>query len=448
MKKAVGSLIASILVCSMMVPAFAENKTNAQLRSDFKIEIDGQECVFTRADGSTALPILYNDTTYLPLRAIGEIMGKNVNWDEINKTINISGDRKETTKNTQTATAESKEVLVQERGDFLIEIDGVTMDFRTSSGVKISPIVYNGSTYLPLRAIGQIMGKDVAWDNTTKKVSLAPSDSAVTDADSFKTDADAVKDAEKGDIGMGKAKEIALAHAKLEAKDVRFVKTKMDKDDGKKVYEVEFYHGNNEYDYKIDAVTGEIVSVDNEIEDFDVLKDGKFINEEQAKKAATAHANVKNSDATFTKAELDKDDDKVVYEINFYTTSAEYEYTIDATKATVLSFEKEEKEANADAKIISLAEAKKAALSHAGVKEKDVKFTKAELDTDDKEKVYKLEFEGNDAKYEYIIDGQTGKVLDSDKEQLNDDDDDNKTDKKNGKGNDKKDEKNDDADED
>ncbi len=414
MKKMVGFLTAGALVCSLAVPGFAQNVTNAELRSDFTIEIDGDQYFFTRADGSVALPILYKDTTYLPLRSIGQVMGKNVNWDESNKTITLSGSREELTEKGESARAESKDVMVQEKPDFTIVIDGDQKEFKTPSGDKVNPIVYNGSTYLPLRAIGQIMGKNVAWDSAEKKVSLAPANSTVTDADSFVTEGEEGTNLEKGDIGMGKAKEIALAHAKLDAKDVRFVDTKMDKEDGKKVYEIEFYHGNNEYDYEIDALTGAILSVDHEIEDFNVAEEGKFINAEQAKKAALGHANVKNSEATFTKVE--NDDDKNI-EVAFYTSSAEYEYTIHSITGAVIDFEMEDKEGNTVEVTITLAEAKKTALSHAGVKEKDVTFTKAKLDTDDKNKIYELEFQTDSTEFEYTIDAKTGKVVEFEKDE-------------------------------
>jgi len=150
MKKVVGIVTVGALICSMAVPGFAQNGTNAELRSDFTIEIDGNKCLFTRADGSVALPILYNDTTYLPLRAVGEIMGKNVNWDESNKTITLSGSRAELADKTKSGTAKSKDVVVQERADFTIVIDGAQKEFKTASGNKINPIVYNGSTSLPI----------------------------------------------------------------------------------------------------------------------------------------------------------------------------------------------------------------------------------------------------------------------------------------------------------
>ena len=211
----------------MIVPVLGES-TNAQLRSDFTIEIDGEECNFTRSDGSVASPILYNDTTYLPLRAIGEIMGKNVNWDKDNKVISLSGKREETTKKDTNAVAAPKEINVEERDDFKIVIEGVENKFTTVNGAKI--IVYNGSAYLSLESISQIMRKDIAWDSEKKKVSLTLTDSYIGDTKSFEIDSISLEMVNKNDVDIGieKAKEIALTHAELKEKQVSFLTEKED----------------------------------------------------------------------------------------------------------------------------------------------------------------------------------------------------------------------------
>ena len=60
-------------------------------------------------------------------------------------------------------------------------------------------------------------------------------------------------------IGEERAKEIALNHAGLTASGVTFVRSYLDWDDGRAQYEVEFYANNTEYDYDIDAITGDEV---------------------------------------------------------------------------------------------------------------------------------------------------------------------------------------------
>lgn len=65
-------------------------------------------------------------------------------------------------------------------------------------------------------------------------------------------------------IGEDKALEIALADAGLTSDQVSnsFVHLDYDDDRGRDEYEVEFYQGTTEYDYDVDAATGEITDKD------------------------------------------------------------------------------------------------------------------------------------------------------------------------------------------
>ncbi|MBR4291854.1 MAG: PepSY domain-containing protein [Oscillospiraceae bacterium] len=67
-------------------------------------------------------------------------------------------------------------------------------------------------------------------------------------------------------ISRETVKSIALAHAGLSETDVTRLRVEFDYDDGRAEYEVDFHHGSYEYDYEIDAVSGKILSWD---EDFD-----------------------------------------------------------------------------------------------------------------------------------------------------------------------------------
>ena len=52
-----------------------------------------------------------------------------------------------------------------------------------------------------------------------------------------------------------------MKHAGVSASDATFVEAEYDYDDGRMVYEVEFHVKGTEYDYEIDAQTGEVVTV-------------------------------------------------------------------------------------------------------------------------------------------------------------------------------------------
>ena len=158
-----------------------------------------------------------------------------------------------------------------------------------------------------------------------------------------------------GDIGIEKAKEIAMSHAGVSAGSVSFVKAKIDTEDGVKVYDIEFYSGNVEYDYEINAATGAIMSFDQDIENYEIPTQpaaptqaatqpqtaaptqaaSSVISVDRAKQIALSHAGV--SGASFKKVKLDKDDGVRVYEIEFKVGNVEYEYDIDASSGAIIS---------------------------------------------------------------------------------------------------------------
>lgn len=68
------------------------------------------------------------------------------------------------------------------------------------------------------------------------------------------------------DIGLEKAKDIALGHAGCTAEQVRFTQARLDHEDGVSEYEIEFYADGMEYEYEIHSATGDIL-------DFEVEKE-------------------------------------------------------------------------------------------------------------------------------------------------------------------------------
>ena len=148
-------------------------------------------------------------------------------------------------------------------------------------------------------------------------------------------------------IGVEKAKSIALKDAGVSG--ATFVKAKLDSEDGVKVYDVEFYKANVEYDYEIDAVTGQIREKDLDIENYTIPKKKEKKNKknknnnnsnytydigvEKAKEIALKDAGV--SGVFFKKVKIDFEDGARVYDVEFYKGNVEYEYEIDAATGEI-----------------------------------------------------------------------------------------------------------------
>lgn len=54
-------------------------------------------------------------------------------------------------------------------------VDGVEMTPRDTAGKEVEPFIYNGTTYLPVRAVGEAVGKEVTYDSATNTVYLGKS---------------------------------------------------------------------------------------------------------------------------------------------------------------------------------------------------------------------------------------------------------------------------------
>lgn len=54
--------------------------------------------------------------------------------------------------------------------DIKLVVDGVQVTPKDANGAVVEPFVYSGTTYLPVRAVGETLGKQVGWDRKSKTV--------------------------------------------------------------------------------------------------------------------------------------------------------------------------------------------------------------------------------------------------------------------------------------
>ncbi len=170
--KRAGALVlcAALTAGSLAVAAGAAQSSSvtAQLSPNISIVVDGTERTFYNVSGQEVHPITYNGTTYLPIRSIGELMGKNVNWDQSTLTVSLTSPRTaDAASGTPDGSASARQIAAELHPEYTITVDGTARTFSDANGKAVYPLLYNGSIYLPIRAIGQLMGRTVSWNGTS-----------------------------------------------------------------------------------------------------------------------------------------------------------------------------------------------------------------------------------------------------------------------------------------
>ena len=273
-------------------------------------------------------------------------------------------------------------------------------------------------------------------------------------------------------ISLEEAKKIALKDAKLDelTQKIVFTREELNRNQGKPCYLLEFYTGTNQYFYQIDAKSGSIIYAGKFITLSEAKKialddagvnvkvvftteelvaggiktpyyrfvfaDTKtqwtyridavlgnvlekqqkeivttdFISLEEAKEIALKDAGLDEATQkiVFTREELNRNQGKPCYLLEFYTGTNQYFYQIDAKSGSIIYV----------GKFITLSEAKKIALEDAGCKDK-VSFTEETLVSGGiKTPYYRLVFADAKTQWTYRIDAVLGIVLEKQQKEI------------------------------
>ena len=250
-------------------------------------------------------------------------------------------------------------------------------------------------------------------------------------------------------IGIDAAKAVALESAGVAEDDAVFSTAGLDKRNGMDYYAVDFTAGGQSYEYDIDAVTGVVIDSSSGGGTAETPAAGDddgtasapaaaspspsagqttggqaaatAVTEEQAREAALSHAGLTADQVTFVRSELDRDDGRLMYDVEFYTSDyKEYDYEIDASTGEILSYDYDAEgysyQPNATpGTAITAEQARAIALAEVpGAAESDI--YEFETDRDDG----RLEYEGkiiyNNTEYEFTIDGYSGAIREWDAE--------------------------------
>ena len=156
---------------------------------------------------------------------------------------------------------------------------------------------------------------------------------------------------QQGYIGAEKALEIALTKAGVAKADAYNIEVELDFEHHVMVYVVEFDSSGFEYEFDINATTGEIIvfGPNNTNTDKPASSNSNntsssstnYISGEEAKQIAFAHAGVSSSSVRDLELDLDMENGKMVYEVSFESGNYEFDYEIEATTGAIIKHEKE-----------------------------------------------------------------------------------------------------------
>jgi hypothetical protein len=143
-----------------------------------------------------------------------------------------------------------------------------------------------------------------------------------------------------GIVDEAAAQKIALEHAGVKAADATITKSKLDYEDGRQVYDIEWYAGGAKYDYEIAADTGEIISSAYEEKTMGADSKNITVSEADAKKIALDRVSGA-TDRDIYEWKLDYEDGRPEYEGKIIYGGTEYEFTIDAATGSVMEWDAE-----------------------------------------------------------------------------------------------------------
>ncbi len=156
MKKKIFSLIGATFCSALMVSALS---STAFAANDISVKVDDKTVQFTDAK-----PIIENNRTFVPFRAIFEQMDAEVSWD--GETNTITAVRDDTTVK---FTIGRQDVTITENGQLQTRI------------IDVAPFIKDNRTYVPIRFASEALGACVDWVNDTRTVLIVDVDKLMSE---------------------------------------------------------------------------------------------------------------------------------------------------------------------------------------------------------------------------------------------------------------------------
>lgn len=162
MKKFLSIILSTVILTSTFsVGCFSEQKeTSIVLQVNNPImTVNGKDAEID--SGKRTTPIIQDNRTLMPIRAIVEAMGGKVQWDSNTRTTILSYNGNEIQ-----LTVDSN----------IAKLNGNNTELDTV------PVIINGRTLLPIRFISESFGFNTSWDSETKSITITKSEETAKDS--------------------------------------------------------------------------------------------------------------------------------------------------------------------------------------------------------------------------------------------------------------------------
>lgn len=179
MKKHIFILLLVITIFSFPITSSANTSKKAILTRyspDITVYYDGYSEEFRTMDGMEVFPLTYNGTTYLPLKCVGNLFHKGISWTNSTRSITLNDSDGVLTnfvcnyKTNNPLGFTPQYVNAYLCSNIKIYVNGKLTTLKDNNGNSLYPIIYNDSTYLPVRALSEIFNKEINWENQNKSI--------------------------------------------------------------------------------------------------------------------------------------------------------------------------------------------------------------------------------------------------------------------------------------
>ena len=157
----------------------ANENVEVLLNKSLKVTFNNEIQEFKNVNGIKVYPISYEGTTYLPIRSISSLFKTAIKWDgETNSVLLGKGELDVTSSNKilkfNAEPNESIEVLLNQ--EIKIYYNSSIQTFTDVNGKIVYPLSYNGTTYLPVRAVSNLFKLKIEWIAKDNTVSIFKND--------------------------------------------------------------------------------------------------------------------------------------------------------------------------------------------------------------------------------------------------------------------------------